>query len=127
MSWGRGMSEDGDAPVTRSIGGREYSIREDERLIASRPDGWELSELRGWSSEQWVSMRLLDTADGARAEAPTAAAGREKRMRVYQLGFNATNGRMASNVFWSKLCLNYPDVAQWVLMTLEKALRGGET
>lgn len=112
--------------MTRSIGGRRYSVRGDERLIASRTDGWELSELGEWSSEQWVSMRLLDTADGARAGAPTVAAGREKRMRVYQLGFNAVTGRMASNVFWSKLCLNYPDVAQWVLMTMEKTAGGAK-
>lgn len=121
-----GMSEGGEGPTTRVIGGREYSIREDETLIASRPDGWELSELKAWSSDQWVSMRLLDTEDGERPEAPTPSAGRAKRMRVYQLGFNAVNGRMASNVFWSKLCLNYPDVAQWVLMTVERMPRGVE-
>lgn len=120
------MSEGGEGPTTRVIGGREYSVREDERLIASRPDGWELSELTAWSSEQWVSMRLLDAAEGPRTDTPSPSAGREKRMRVYQLGFNAVNGRMASNVFWSKLCMNYPDVAQWVLMIVEKLRRGIE-
>lgn len=118
------LSKETEAPRVRELGGRKYSVREDERLIASRPDGWELIELTGWSDKQWISMKLLDTADGVRADAPSPAAGRQKRMRVYQLGFSAANGRMASNVFWSKLCLNYPDVAQWVLMSVEKTARG---
>jgi len=114
------LSEETEDPQVREIGGRRYSVREDERLIASRPDGWELCELTQWSKDQWISMKLLDTADGERAEALTPLAGRNKRMRVYQLGFNAAGGRMASNVFWSKLCLNYPDIAQWVLLTMER-------
>lgn len=101
----------------RELGGRKYIIRSDERLIGVHEDGWELSELEAWSSEDWMSLRLLDTAAERRV---AANGGKMPRMRVYQLGFHKGHGRVARNTYWGRLSSAYPDVAQWVLFQLER-------
>lgn len=91
------------------LGNRVYRIRDDERLIGERAR-WQLSEFASWSEGDWKSLKLFDRTRGA-------------KKRVYQLGFNTQDWRMASNIGWRRVSSEQPDIAQWVLMIVEKEWR----
>jgi hypothetical protein len=107
-----GKTDNGPAGVqtvgSRMIGNRSYKIRSDERLIGER-DGWELSELTAWSRDGWLSLRVLD----ARTDRPKGNG--TPRMRVYQIGYNTAQGRVARNLYWWRLTEHWPEVSAWVL------------
>ena len=110
----KGVRMSGDLEKgVRRIGSRVYKVRPDERLIGER-DGWELSELEDWSKDGWISLRVLDTRSD-RGEARGAP-----RMRVYQIGYNTAQGRIARNIYWWKLSEHWPDIASWVLETIRE-------
>lgn len=98
----------------RELGGRRYKMRLDEVTI-DRRDDWELNELTSLSDGDWMTIRLLDVKEGDRADEDGVIATRK---RSYQLGYNKAQGRMARNVQIKVLERCYPDVCEWVLLTL---------
>ena len=96
----------------RQIGNRSYKVRLDERLIGER-DGWELSELTAWSKDGWMSLRVLDTRPDRSRDKGTP------RMRVYQIGYNTAQKRVARNIYWWRLSEHWPEVAQWIVETMK--------
>jgi len=95
----------------RTIGDREYVVREDERFLAKK-GRWELSEFLNWRSEAWVSVKLFDTHSQA-------------RKRVYQLGYSLKNKRLAVNMHSCGLRDRYPEIADWVLDTMRELHASG--
>lgn len=95
----------------RSVAGRKYRIRKDERFIAER-DGWEISEYRNWSKEDWISIKVFDVRPGG-----------DRRSRVFQIGYNRAFDRMSRNACWQKLLDYEPDVANWIHVEVRKDCR----
>lgn len=93
----------------REIGGRLYKIRPDEVLVGKR-GRWELFEYTAWSDWPWVSLRLLDTH-------------KQVSRRVYQIGYNIRDRRVARNACWSVIQEKYPDAADWIVATMIVAAR----
>lgn len=98
----------------RKLGNRTYKMRVDEVMI-DRRDDWELNELTSLSDGDWITIRLLDVKEGDRADEDGVIATRK---RSYQLGYNKAQGRMARNVQIKVLERCYPEVCEWVLLTL---------
>lgn len=90
----------------RKVGARMLVARDDEIVIA-RNGEWTLVRVDGWSTSQWMSLKLFRNA-----QAPK---------NLWQLGINSKGTRFAQNRDIRLLQEHHPDIAEWVLKTAGEA------
>ena len=91
------------------IAGKKRILRRTDEVVIASMNSWVLTECTGWSKDGWVSLKLLLL--------------KRAKKNVWYLGFNKR--RMARNRDKEILELNFPDIFNWVVNSVENYLNRG--